>query len=223
MLWLRIDRVGACVHGVDPRAALAADEYARWSGFASTRRRRQFLAGRRVLRQMLAVRADAGQALVAVEPDGALRVATPPGLWVSISHSDEWVAAALADRPVGVDIEVPRPGRDLARLAEFIGAPSDREADVYTTWTLKEAALKRRGLGLDLGRMRAIGVQPDDPGTADAHTALVEFDCPARQLHIAVVADHVADLSVECPTPWCREAVMRWRLTEECTTRTQPE
>ncbi|MGA0608985.1 4'-phosphopantetheinyl transferase family protein [Caldimonas sp. KR1-144] len=211
MLLLRVDRVGACVEAIDPHAALSVDEYARWSRFASVRRRRQFLAGRQLLRQMLSAQVGAGEGAIAVEPGGALRVATP-GLWVSISHSGEWVAAAVADRPVGVDIEVPRPGRDLSRLAESIGSLSGGSADFYTTWTLKEAVMKRWGMGLDLARMRALGAQPIDPQHANAQTASLELDGRSPLLYLAVAADGVGDLSVESTLSWCRETVAHWQL-----------
>ncbi len=60
--------------------------------------------------------------------------------YFSISHSGEWVVAAVSENPVGIDIEQVRPV-DL-RLAERIGAKPER---FFEEWTAKEAHFKIYG------------------------------------------------------------------------------
>lgn len=57
--------------------------------------------------------------------------------YFSISHSGEWVAAAVAEKPVGIDIEQIRPVDP--RLAARIGAEPER---FFEEWTAKEAHYK---------------------------------------------------------------------------------
>ena len=87
-------------------------------------------------------------------------------LGVSIAHSQDWVACAVSDAPVGIDIERLRPRSDLLALAAMTNSPARCEElaclpddaqllRFYQWWTLKEAWLKRQGLGLDLARMKA--------------------------------------------------------------------
>lgn len=71
-----------------------------------------------------------------------------------MSHKDGWVAAAVHDQPVGIDIETTRP-RDEALLANFnedewrlLGRKGWPE--FYEGWTAKEAALKLWSLKLEL-------------------------------------------------------------------------
>lgn len=81
------------------------------------------------------------------------------GCEFSISHSGAWFAMALSDRPVGIDIEILRPRRqilELARrffsardyrvLAEMAGTHVDRA--FHRQWVAKEAALKAAGVGI---------------------------------------------------------------------------
>jgi len=85
----------------------------------------------------------------------------PAGHYFNISHAGEWVACALADRPVGIDIELIKP-LDY-RLAEgfctqeeyllLLQQPEETRLNYfYRLWTRKESYLKadRRGLRLPL-------------------------------------------------------------------------
>jgi 4'-phosphopantetheinyl transferase len=88
-------------------------------------------------------------------------VDAPLPLSFNISHSGDWIACAVsAGDPVGVDIEKTGTGRDVMRLARrFFHADEiadlerlEDEAELrqrfYDYWTLKEAAVKARGLPL---------------------------------------------------------------------------
>ena len=81
------------------------------------------------------------------------------GTYISLTHSGPWVACAIHDRPVGVDIERVRPAdAGLAgafmsprELELYAGSPeADRPAFLCRTWTAKEAYLKAVGSGFSL-------------------------------------------------------------------------
>ena len=68
-------------------------------------------------------------------------------LYVSFTHSEEYVGCALSDRPVGIDIECVRDIKPsvISRICseeeiEYIKFHSS--ADFFTLWTLKEAYIK---------------------------------------------------------------------------------
>ncbi len=71
----------------------------------------------------------------------------------NLSHSGEWLAVALAEAPVGVDIEYRRPIPRAVRLARRYFDPSEaawlagfdeprRSAEFLRFWTAKEALIK---------------------------------------------------------------------------------
>jgi len=69
------------------------------------------------------------------------------GLYLSISHSRGLAACAVADRPVGLDVELVRPAP--RRVWEHL-SPEERvyaadDAAFFRLWTAKEALLKCRG------------------------------------------------------------------------------
>lgn len=73
----------------------------------------------------------------------------------SISHCKEAIAVAVADRPVGIDVETLRmPSEALAEKVMDKGEKlrfdiSDTQEDFFTAiWTAKEAVMKCRGTGI---------------------------------------------------------------------------
>lgn len=132
------------------------------------RRRRQFLAGRWLLRRLLAqCFGDAPAAHVLNERDGA-----PPGMpgapgWHgSIAHSGDYVGAVLASCPVGLDIESAPRRRSLGALAPLLADGTDEcdEHALLARWVLKEAWWKRDGRGIGEQRLRQLRLQPDSDG-----------------------------------------------------------
>jgi 4'-phosphopantetheinyl transferase len=123
------------------------------------------------------------------------------GLRFNLSHSREVVCCAITRAgSVGVDVECRRPIRDRAALAERFFTAEEaaaiaasrhdgeaaEEARFYAIWTLKEAYVKARGLGismgldqfafrLDDGAMPHIGleVDADAPAASDAWRCLL--------------------------------------------------
>lgn len=205
-------RPGALEASCEP--LLDAAERARLARLRHPVRRREFVVARALVRTMLsraaavppdAWRFDAG-------PHGRPEIAAPaaaPRLRFNVSHTREVVGCAVTLAcDVGLDLEdVRRPRRVLA-LAGRHFAPAEvamlraldepaRTARFFDVWTLKEAYLKARGLGLRLplhrfafdvgddGTVRATfdAALGDDP--AGWHFAL-RTTAPAHRLALAV-------------------------------------
>ncbi len=181
-------------------AALGADWFARGAGwlndaergrharFVRAERRRQFVAGRVLLRLALGelLGAEARAVALTERPGNAPALALPEqaGLGLSISHSGQWVACAVSlAGPVGLDIERIDPARDMLAIAEQAFGPEEagllRSLDVavranafYRMWCRHEAHIKLGckgvhdmfhtlpGLALVLSSMRALDVEP---------------------------------------------------------------
>lgn len=135
---------------------LAPPEQARYRSFGAERRRVGWLAGRALL--LAALEQALGRvdpAALATAPEGGVRYAAAR-LHLNLSHGGDWLAAAIAGTPVGVDVEEPRPRAlvgEAARLfcpaeaAALASLPeTERRVQFYRLWTLKEAASKAAGL-----------------------------------------------------------------------------
>lgn len=149
-------------------AWLTPGELARHGRFVRELRRRQFVAGRILLRMALApllrlppqhvqLEERTGQAPRLLAPDPGR---TAPGF--SVSHSGRWVACAVGAHPLGLDIEVRDSSRDLGALARQAfdadeaarweqmqrWEPGARVEGFYRMWSEKEARFK---LGQSVG------------------------------------------------------------------------
>lgn len=166
--------------------------------------RREFLVGRALVRTVLSRYADMAPADWRFEANEYGRpaiVGAAPGLVFNLSHTRGLAALAVArDCDLGVDVEsVDRPSAapDVADRyfsapeAAFVRAGGDLLAErFFAVWTLKEAYIKARGMGLALpldgfsydlaGAAPAIAFSdtcPDDParwhflraGVSDTH------------------------------------------------------
>ncbi len=139
---------------------LGESEMRRFRRFVRRERQRQFLVGRVLLRQVVGrLLGVAPQTIQLSERPGqapllALADATLSVPFFSISHSGRWVACAVsADTPLGLDIEVINPARDLCALArQAFGAAAaaalaelpdaTRPARFYQLWSQHEARYK---------------------------------------------------------------------------------
>jgi 4'-phosphopantetheinyl transferase len=163
----------------------SASEQQRLLTLQAPARRAQFLAGRWLMRSLLA-QVHGGDALcdwpLTAEIDGPPQLlrAREQALYLSISHSGDWVACAVSGCPVGIDVECPRRVRDVLRLARWVCNPSEqtqlaalqspaREALFYRLWAIKEARFKQLAPGgCPLVEINPV---PADAGTApDAWT-----------------------------------------------------
>jgi 4'-phosphopantetheinyl transferase len=178
-VWLALARVSELRlnpvdldHGRAPPLALAglsASELERLQAITAPRRRAQFIAGRLLLRRLLRhLLPPARTFSVSASDQGPPRLedrghGVPP-LHLALSHSGDWVCAAAAPLPVGLDLETTqgrsRP-RDWLALAEMAGSTAERAALAKLTipseqglfflrlWTLKEAWFKQQARALD--------------------------------------------------------------------------
>lgn len=172
---------------------LHPDEY-RSAATMAPWRAREHLAGRALLRLLLAEVADEENAHAPVfpEPAGRPRLPASPDTGVSVSHSGPYTAAAVGvGLDVGVDVQAPRPPSPAmvrrccapgtaARLAAM--APERAARAFARIWTVQEACVKARGTGLSgapwrvraepEGRAGAWGTldwrRPPRPAAADA-------------------------------------------------------
>lgn len=94
-----------------------------------------------------------------------------PDLQFSLSHSGGLSLCALADTPVGADVELVRPrSPGLPRYAlsqreyEWYEGRGSRWEDFYVLWTLKEARVKCTGEGLFRRPVREVAVPLLEPG-----------------------------------------------------------
>ena len=76
-------------------------------------------------------------------------------LQFNVSHSGEYLAIAVSEQPVGIDIQEPRTIREgtyrkvvQPQERELIG--EERERDFLRLWTLKESFVKAEGKGLGI-------------------------------------------------------------------------
>lgn len=174
---------------------LSADEAARSRRFVSESDRREFLIAHAFVRTVLSKYADVLPSAWRFAPDPkgrpAIVNAGSPPLEFNLSHTKGLAACVVARvREVGVDVE------DLGRrtaaesvagayfspdeVAALEAQPPDRRGERFLElWTLKEAYVKARGLGLALplqrfsfrledGRAPAISFAPELPDTAES-------------------------------------------------------
>jgi phosphopantetheinyl transferase len=145
-------RHAAREHELLPR--LAPQEQARYRAFGTEARRRSWLAGRELL--CAAVTRALGEvdaAALLTQDSGGVGYAGD-GVYLNLSHSGDWFAAACSTSPVGIDIERVRPRAVTMQAARVFcageAAALERDADpltgFYRLWTLKEAACKAAGL-----------------------------------------------------------------------------
>lgn len=139
------------------------------------------------------------------------------GWEISVSHSGEWVALALAEgTPVGVDVERVSDSRDLAGLAAYTLADAERQAwdalpeahrveAFFGYWARKEALLKATGLGLS-GGLRRVAVTPPhtearlvawEGGGGPTSTWMADLERgPEYRSALAVLTDRPVELMV---------------------------
>jgi 4'-phosphopantetheinyl transferase len=146
---------------------LTPDDEARYRRFAFARNREQFLIARALLRTTLSRYAPVPAAdwRFRASSHGKPEVALPAGfaqLQFNLSHTDGLVACVVASgRAVGVDVEhmgrrevrvaLARYCLSTSELAHWEGlASEDRQTVFFDYWTLKEAYIKARGLGLSV-------------------------------------------------------------------------
>jgi 4'-phosphopantetheinyl transferase len=164
---------------------LDAVERERLAAYVREVDRARFLLGVTIARRVLAARFSLPAAKIELdrtcpvcgEPHGKVRAA---GVELSVTHAGELVGVAVADEPVGIDVEKVDPALDVDGVARVaLSADEVRTLKQYsgiektrlftTYWTRKEAVVKATGEGL-LGELRA-GIQLQQLDVGNDHRA----------------------------------------------------
>jgi 4'-phosphopantetheinyl transferase len=157
-----LQRIDGALEDRDYFIALPDADRQRAAEISSLLQRAAFLASRKALRELLAVRlgCDPAEAPIISGPDGKPRLASG-NIEFSLSRCDRWCAVALsADAPVGIDVEPVRPLEGMDEIvAEFFpssartdfasAAPDQRQIVFFRWWTRIEAAVKASGREID--------------------------------------------------------------------------
>ncbi len=156
-----LDQPPEAVAGLE--SLLCDDERARAQAFHFDRDRLRFVAGRGILRSLLAGYIGVPPQKVGLRygPYRKPRLAGD-GPWFNVSHSGPVALFAFSDGvEVGVDVELARTLPDGDRIAERFFSPAEvqrlrslpadqKDAAFLACWTRKEAFVKARGDGLAL-------------------------------------------------------------------------
>jgi 4'-phosphopantetheinyl transferase len=148
--------------GVLPRylAQLTEEERVRHARMRPDPRGDEFLVGRALARKALARHAPGSERGFTAGSHGRLELADA-GVSFNLSHAEGLVVCAIADSVVGVDVEKLDESRTEPAIWENYFAPPEVAAlaalpeaqrchRFFQYWTLKEAYIKARGLGLSL-------------------------------------------------------------------------
>lgn len=154
---------------------LTTEEQQRAGKLKVDRVRRQFVFGRSELRRSLAKRlfCHPVDVPIVIRPDGKPILAGEP-IHFNLAHSGDYVLIAIADSPVGVDLELMREIPNAADLLRRFF--SHREADQFENladackpaaffrgWTCKEALLKADGRAMRLSDRCSVDLDPRNP------------------------------------------------------------
>ena len=158
---------------------LSPSEQQRFNSFSSGSRREQFLCGRFLAREAIGCyHIKPWHSFYLTAPDeGAPRVTEQSvagemdATFISISHTDGWVACTVSERPVGVDVQSRNKPRDIAGLSKMIDCDLSREKDFsaqmlnrlfYSTWGLREAWIKQSSPTSSLSPPRFVPSHEED-------------------------------------------------------------
>ncbi len=193
------------------RAILTAEEQQRWSRFLFEKNKHEFLVTRALERGVLATCLGKRPAELAFVRNDYGRPALSPAvpLRFNLTNTLELVACAVtSDREVGVDTEplaradtvievAPTVFRDTERaMLDRLDLPARRRRAVEL-WTLKEAYMKARGMGMSLPVQEfEIHYGTNDEPELRVHDTIT--DDPSRWvLTTRQVGDHLVGLCVE--------------------------
>jgi 4'-phosphopantetheinyl transferase len=188
---------------------LHQSERERWQSFGSDLRRKEFLSGHWLVRQLLlrtvgGSLADWQLESVAGQPP---RLVGHPELFLSLSHSKGWLAAAVSDTAVGIDIEQNIAKSNILNKLDIVANnhekhqiplhpdPADQARLFTQGWVLKEAWLKQQGCGMDYALMRKLVYMPAAAGKANAQS----WDLAGLNLHLALVGTDAGRCRPENP------------------------
>lgn len=197
------------------RQGLSQEESLRAEAILSAARRRQFLAGRWLAKTMLceAIGGTPAAWCISADPHTKPRVLNH-SVQISIAHSGDYVACALADEAVGIDLERTNARRPLVDMAQWVCNAAEQRClhvsggDVdplqfNRLWTRKEARLKQLGLPFDITALRAIQTTPVDEIEADGGTwCFVQMG-----MVVSIAANDLRQLHARWPAHWRADPV----------------
>lgn len=180
---------------------LDASERRRARNMRSATARARFILARAALRRLVAdvARVDVSAVQIETTRLGCPWLPRQPDMHVSVSHTSDLAVVAVANHPVGVDIErldrerlPPAPTWMTSSEAQTIDtlAATDHARALVRLWTAKEAASKALGLGL-LAPMRAIRVDGDTAsfeGAGQGRVFISLSELEADELHVVSAA-----------------------------------
>jgi 4'-phosphopantetheinyl transferase len=194
---------------------LSPDEQSRVESITSATRRQQFLAGRWLARTLLCETFGSMPAGWRISADPQRKPCVLNHFaHISIAHSGDYVACALADEAVGIDLErisVRRPVVDMAQWVcsveeqHVLAALNGDGVHVQFTrmWTRKEARLKQSGLPFDTAALRNIRTMPADLCTADGGT----WTFVQQGVVVSLAAHGLEHLHTGWPAHWIADPV----------------
>ena len=168
------------------------EELTRAARYKIEKVRRQFVACRAFLRQILGTQLGVCPSAVPIAYTGAGKPVLADeacGLHFNVTHTDGLALVALAGRPVGIDVERVRPLADPEGLVRRFFSPAECEAYLglpeplrptgfFRAWTCKEAIIKTVGLSVTCLEGFDVELHPGRPAglLAARHTALIGAD-----------------------------------------------
>jgi 4'-phosphopantetheinyl transferase len=192
---------------------LAPEEHARRARYRFEPSRREYLLTRALVRATLSRYAPVPPAAWTFRANayGRPEIALPGLSWLrfNLSNTHGLIACAVArDRDVGVDVEDPeRPGETVEiahhffspiEVAALRALPEDRRrARFFAYWTLKEAYIKARGMGLAIPLDQFSFLLDEPPPIRVAFDPRLGDDAAAWQFEqIAISPRHAAAVAV---------------------------
>jgi len=185
--------------GVEREAEpLSPEERGRAARFRFARDRDRFVLGRSFLRTLLGTYTgeDPGRVRLEATEAGKPFLAGGAGVHFNLSHCEDFGVLAVANRPVGVDLERVREVADAEAIAvRMFGdgevealrgySAAERSAAFLRCWTRKEAFVKGKGVGL-LTPLRSFEVSLDRTAgpmllsceAADGRWSLQDLEAP---------------------------------------------
>ncbi len=152
----------------DDGAVLSPEEHSRASRFIVPHAARRYTAGRAAMRRVLAALRGVSAAELVFTTGRNGKPSLPGGPEFNLSHSGAVALFAVADFPLGIDIEAVRPLEHGIATLVFTAAEqlmlaglsgTQRDTMIIRGWTRKEAVIKAQGGSI--ADLQAITVLPD--------------------------------------------------------------
>jgi len=168
-----------------------ADEIKSINGFKALKKQIEWICGRYLIKQMLHAHFFKNKNLAQINLSyrnlGAPYISNSPDIPISLSHSNDYTAAACAkniNQTIGLDIEKidRKPDAHFLKTAFTQKERShlkDTALDIFTHWTMKEAFLKyiKKGFNESLHKVEVIQnkiYHHDELANVEIHTKIID-------------------------------------------------